>query len=178
VVFGQLLRGIDGTAAELGHLKVHRDGRLCGCGSRGCLESYASVSGMVQTALDGLAQGKLSPALLNLCGGDTGAIDGKMIFDAAQQGDAFAQWVFEETAEWLGLGIASIINYQNPEKVVLCGGMIEAGELLFAPVRRVAKANCFKVPGDRCEIVPAGLGSDSGVLGCAGCALARFEAER
>lgn len=178
VVFGQLLRGIDGTAAELGHLKVQRDGRLCGCGSRGCLEAYASVSGMVETALEGLAHKKTSPGLMALCGGDMTAIDGKMIFDAAQQGDAFAQWVFEETATWLGLGIASIINYQNPEKVVLCGGMIEAGEILFGPVRRVAKANCFKVPGDRCEIVPAGLGSDSGVLGCAGCALARFETER
>lgn len=178
VVFGQLLRGIDGTAAELGHLKVQRDGRLCGCGSRGCLESYASVSGMVQTALDGLAAGKTSPALMSLCGGNQDAIDGKMIFDAAQQGDAFSKWVFEETATWLGLGIASIINYQNPEKLVLCGGMIAAGELLFEPVRRVAKANCFKVPGDRCEIVPAGLGGDAGVLGCAGCALARFDSEK
>ena len=178
VVFGKLLRGIDGTAAELGHLKVQRDGRLCGCGSKGCLEAYASVSGMVQTALEGLDRGQTSPALMALCGGDRDAIDGKMIFDAAQQGDALAKWVFEETATWLGLGIASIINYQNPEKLVLCGGMIAAGDLLFEPVRRVARANCFQVPGDRCEIVPAGLGADAGVLGCAGCALARYEAER
>ncbi len=178
VVFGKLLRGIDGTAAELGHLKVQRDGRLCGCGSKGCLEAYASVSGMVQTALEGLDRGQSSPALMALCGGDRDAIDGKMIFDAAQQGDALAKWVFEETATWLGLGIASIINYQNPEKLVLCGGMIAAGDLLFEPVRRVARANCFQVPGDRCEIVPAGLGADAGVLGCAGCALARYEAER
>ena len=177
VVFGQLLRGIDGTAAELGHIKVQRDGRLCGCGAHGCLEAYASVSGMVRTALEGLEKADTPSLLTDLCGGDTYAVTGKMIFEAARQGDALAKWVFEETATWLGLGISSIINYQNPERVVLCGGMIAAGDLLFEPVRRVAKANCFEVPGNRCEIVAAGLGSDSGVLGCAGCALARFEAD-
>lgn len=174
VVFGKLLRGIDGTAAELGHLKVQRDGRLCGCGARGCLEAYASVSGMVRTALDALEQGQHS-VLRELCGEDSNNLTGKMIFEAAQQGDAVARWVFEETATWLGLGISSIVNYQNPEKVVLCGGMIAAGDLLFDPVYRTMRANSFEVPGRRCAIVPAGLGSDSGVLGAAGCAFARAQ---
>ena len=96
-----------------------------------------------------------------------------MISDAAQAGDPFARWVFEETATWLAMGIVSIIHYQNPEKVVLCGGMIAAGDMLFDTVRRVVKENTFEVPGRRCEIVPAGLGADSGVLGAAGCAYAR-----
>ena len=175
VVFGQLLRGMDGTAAELGHLKVQRGGRLCGCGAWGCLEAYASVTGMVRTALDGLEEGRES-ALRAICGGDLKALTGKMISDAAQQGDAFARWVFEETATWLGIGIGSLINMLNPEKVILCGGMIDAGDMLFDTVRAVARANAFEVPAKRCEIVPAGLGADSGVLGCAGCALARQEA--
>jgi glucokinase len=174
VVFGKLLRGIDGTAAELGHLKVQRNGRRCGCGGTGCLEAYASVSGMVRTASDALETGRKS-MLTELCGEDGSNITGKMIFEAAQAGDEVARWVFEETATWLGLGIASIVHYQNPEKVVLCGGMIAAGDLLFGPVRRTVKENTFEVPGRRCEIVPAGLGSDSGVLGAAGCALARAE---
>lgn len=174
VVFGKLLRGIDGTAAELGHLKIQRNGRRCGCGGTGCLEAYASVSGMVRTALEALEAGR--PTILkDLCGGDGSNLTGKMIFDAAQQGDDVAKWVFEETATWIGLGIASIVHYQNPERVVLCGGMIAAGDLLFGPVRSVVRANTFEVPGRRCEIVPAGLGSDSGVLGAAGCALARAE---
>ncbi len=176
VVFGQLLRGIDGTAAELGHLKVQRDGRLCGCGSRGCLEAYASVTGMVRTAVEGLEAGKES-SLRAACAGDWDALTGKMISDAAAQGDSFAQWVFKETATWLGLGIASIVNYQNPEKIVLCGGMIAAGEMLFQPVRETVRANAFEVPVNRCQIVAAGLGADSGVIGCAGCALARYESE-
>lgn len=174
VVFGKLLRGIDGTAGELGHLKVQRDGRACGCKGRGCLEAYASVSGMVRTALDALEQGQAS-TLREMCGEDSNNLTGKMIFDAAQQGDSVARWVFEETATWLGLGIASIVNYQNPEKVVLCGGMIAAGDLLFDPVYRTMRANSFEVPGRRCEIVPAGLGNDSGVLGAAGCAFARAQ---
>jgi glucokinase len=176
VVLGELLRGIDGTAAELGHLKVQRDGRPCGCGSTGCLESYASVSGMVRTAIEALASGRES-SLRELCGGDVEAITGKMVFDAAEAGDTVAKWVFEETATWLGLGIVSIVHYQNPEKVVLCGGMIAAGDMLFDPIRKFVKANAFEVPGNRCQIVPAGLGSDSGVLGAAGCAYARFKAE-
>ncbi|MBI2421599.1 MAG: ROK family glucokinase [Candidatus Hydrogenedentes bacterium] len=175
IVFGLLLRGEDGTAAELGHLKVQRDGRLCGCGSRGCLEGYASVTGMVRTAIEALESGR-SSLIHDLCQGDHARITGKMIFEAAQEEDEVALWTFEETATWLGLGIASIINFQNPEKIVLCGGMIDAGEMLFEPVRRVAKANAFQVPAERCKIVPAGLGADSGVLGAAGCALARYEA--
>lgn len=174
VIFGMLLRGEDGTAAELGHLKIQRDGRPCGCGSRGCLEQYGSVSGMVKTALEGLAAGRES-VLNERCGGDRERITGKMIGDAALEGDAFSRWVIEETATWLGLGISSIINYQNPEKVVLCGGMIAAGDLLLNPIRRVARENAFEVPAKRCQIVLAGLGSDSGVLGAAGCALSRFE---
>ena len=176
VVLGQLLRGIDGTAAELGHLKVQRDGRTCGCGNQGCLEAYASVTGMVKTATENLAQ-HADSKLHALCGGDASAITGKMISGAAADGDAFAQWVFKETATWLGIGIGSLINMQNPEKVVLCGGMIAAGDLLFTPVRETALANCFEVPGKRCQIVPAGLGEDAGVIGSAGCALDRYQRE-
>ncbi len=174
VVFGQLMRGIDGTAAELGHIKVQRDGRMCGCGCKGCLEAYASVSGMIRTAVDAIGDYPDS-SLYKKYNDKLDELTGKAISDAAKKGDAFAKWVFEETATWLGLGIASLINLQNPERIVLCGGMIDAGDVLFEPVIRIAKANAFSVPAKRCEIVPAGLGSDSGVIGAAGCALSRFE---
>ncbi|HIJ64440.1 MAG TPA: ROK family glucokinase [Candidatus Hydrogenedentes bacterium] len=175
VVFGRLVRGIDGTAAELGHIKVRRDGRLCGCGARGCLEAYASVTGMVRTAVKGIKADR-STVLKDLCGNDLGALTGKMISDAAEQGDAFARWVIEETGIWLGVGISSIINALNPEKIVLCGGMIAAGDLLFEPIRRTARELSFDVPANRAEIVPAGLGADSGVIGAAGCGLERYDA--
>lgn len=176
VVFGQLLRGIDGTAGELGHLKVQRDGRLCGCGSRGCLEAYASVSGLVRTAAEAMSNGEVT-VLAEMSENNPDHITGEMVFQAAQQGDQVARWAFEETGAWLGLGIASIIHYQNPEKVVLCGGMIAAGDVLFDAIRRTVRANTFPVPGQRCEILSAGLGADSGVLGAAGCAFERYQAE-
>ena len=173
VVFGQLLRGIDGTAAELGHIKVMRDGRLCGCGSKGCLEAYASVTGMVHTAAEGWDAA--DTLLKELTGGHTDKLDGRIIYDAAVAGDAYAKWVFEETATWIGLGAASMVNMLNPERIILCGGMIAAGDLLFDKVREVVKANAFEVPVRRCQILPAGLGGDSGVIGCAGCALVRWQ---
>ncbi len=174
VVFGQLLRGLDGTAAELGHMIVHRGGRRCGCGAHGCLEAYASVTGLVCTAREGLEKGEQS-TLREMCGGDFRALTGKMVFDAAASSDTFAQRVFKETGEWIGIGIAGLINMLNPEKVILCGGMIAAGDLLLEPVRRTAYDLAFEVPGRRAQILPAGLGGDAGVIGAAGCALSRLE---
>ncbi|GMW02475.1 MAG: sugar kinase [Candidatus Hydrogenedentota bacterium] len=176
VVFGKLLRGIDGTAAEIGHLCVQRDGRECGCGAKGCIEQYASVTGMVRTAVEGLKAGRQS-RLTGMCGGDPNAITGKLISDAHAAGDEFAGWVLHETGVWLGTACASLINLLNPEMIVLCGGGIAAGEPLFKPTRETALAQSFEVPGRRCQIVPAGLGNDAGVIGCAGCALERYREE-
>lgn len=177
VVFGQLLRGIDGTAAEIGHVKVMRGGRKCGCGATGCLEAYGSVTGMVHTAVEGIEAGRKT-ILTELCGGDLKKLTGKMISDGIARGDEFSKWVMTETGIWLGIGISSLINLLNPEKVVLCGGMIAAGEALFAPIRKTAKELSFEVPGNRAQIVPAGLGKDSGVIGAAGCALERAGKDR
>jgi glucokinase len=176
VVFGQLLRGIDGTAAEIGHLQVMRNGRKCGCGAHGCLEQYASVSGMVKTAVEAIESGRKT-ILMDMCGGDIERLNGKMISDAMAKGDEVAQWTMNETGTWLGLGIASLINLLNPERVILAGGMIAAGEALFKPIRDTAMKTAFEVPAKRAQIVPAGLGADSGVIGAAGCALYRVGLE-
>ena len=172
VTHGKLLRGIDGTAGEIGHLKVARDGRSCGCGSTGCLESYGSVSGLVRTAREGLDTG-INSTLNEACGFDPSTLTGKMVSDAALAGDEFANTVLDETATWLGIGISSLINIFNPEKIILCGGMAAAGERLIRPIRDIAKKSSFPVPAARVEIVAGALGNDSGVLGCAGVALER-----
>ncbi|MFA6243185.1 MAG: ROK family protein [Candidatus Hydrogenedentales bacterium] len=174
VVFGRLLRGPDGTAAEIGHMNVCRDGRACNCGAKGCLEAYASVTGMGRTAIEGIESGRKT-MLTEMCKGDLSLIDGKMIYDALSKGDEFAAWVMRETAIWLGTGVGSLINLLNPEMVVLCGGMIAAGDILFDPIRETALAQAFDVPANTAKIVPAGLGADSGVIGAAGCALQRYE---
>lgn len=173
VTHGKLLRGKDGTAAEIGHLKVQRDGRLCGCGARGCIEQYASVTGMKKTALEGIALGTKT-MLTEMMGNDFTKLTGKMISDAADRGDEYAAWVLHETAVWLGIAISSLINLLNPDRVVLYGGMIAAGDRLFGPVREVAKSQSFEVPANRAQIIPAELGDDSGVIGAAGVALERL----
>lgn len=173
VTHGKLLRGVDGTAAEIGHLKVERtNGRPCGCGGTGCLEQYASVTGMRKTALIGIARGERT-RLSDMFDNDFTKLTGKMISDAADQGDEFAAWVLRETAIWLGLGVASLVNLLNPEKVVLYGGMVAAGERLFGPLRETVRAQAFEVPTNRAQILPAALGDDSGVIGAAGAALDR-----
>ncbi len=166
VVFGRLLRGIDGTAAEIGHMTVQRDGRLCGCGARGCLEAYASVTGLVHTAIEGIEAGSVT-TLVAACGGNLHAITGKMVSDEATGGDDFAQWVIEETGDWIGVGIASLINLLNPERVVLGGGMIHAGDTLLNAIRSRAMKDAFEVPARRAQIVLAELGEDAGVVGAA-----------
>ena len=166
IVFGKLLRGIDGTAAEIGHMTLQRDGRECGCGARGCLEAYASVTGLVRTAREAIETGGKT-SLTVACGGDLHKLTGRMISDDAHKGDALARAAIEETGDWLGVGIASLINLLNPEKVVLGGGMIAAGDLLFDAIRKRAKSDAFEVPAKRAQIVPAELGEDAGVLGAA-----------
>ncbi len=177
IVFGRLLRGIDGTAAEIGHMTVQRDGRPCGCGAKGCLEQYGSVTGMVKTAKEGLEAGKES-SLRAVCADDPRRITGRMISEEAARGDAFARWVIQETGDWLGVGISSLINLLNPEKVVLGGGMISAGDLLFDAVRKRSRSDAFDVPAERAQIVPAELGDDAGVTGAAGAAWDRLCEER
>jgi glucokinase len=166
VVFGKLLRGIDGTAAEIGHITVQRDGRQCGCGARGCLEAYASVTGLVHTAIEGIESGSAT-SLIAACGGDVHAITGKMVSEQARAGDGFARWVIEETGDWIGVGIASLINLLNPEKVVIGGGMIAAGDLLLNAIRARAKKDAFEVPARRAQIVIAELQEEAGVIGAA-----------
>jgi len=173
IVNGKLHRGIDGTAGEIGHLKVTDDGRTCGCGAQGCLEAYASVTGMVATAQEALESGK-ETTLRNAIQGDTSKLNGKLIAELANQGDSLCNSILDDTANWLGIGISSLINLFNPEKIVLCGGMIAAGERLIAPIREKAFSQSFKVPADRCEIVTAQLGNDAGVLGAAGAAWERY----
>lgn len=173
VINGELIRGIDGTAAEIGHMKVMRGGRRCGCGRDGCFEAYASVTGMLRTAAEGMEGG--SETLLNtLCHNDTAKLTGKMISEAIDKGDDFAKEVMEETGAWIGIGIANLVNILNPEKIVLCGGMVAAGDILFDAIRQSVDENAFEVPAQRAEIVPAGLGDDSGVIGAAGVALSRY----
>ena len=161
VIDGQLYSGASGTAGEVGHVTLDPDGPLCNCGSRGCLEAMASGTAIARMARERMAAGaasSLSPQ------GDLQATD---VAHAAEQGDALAQAVMQETGTYLGLGLGGVVNILNPEVLVLGGGAIQSGEPLLAPMRRALEARAFPSAFEGLRIEVAQLGQDAGLIGAA-----------
>jgi glucokinase len=171
IVFdGRVWHGVNDCAAELGHISIDYQGRRCNCGSIGCVETYASASNLVERAKEKMAQGAES-SLSEL--GET--LECKNIFEAAAEGDSFAEEMVREGLVMLSCAIASLINIFNPDMVVLFGGMTKAGEQLFGPVREEVKKRAFDMAYERCQIVRAQLGEQAGVIGAARSAMQRME---
>lgn len=170
ILDGQLLRGIDHTAAELGHLIVVDGGRPCACGSHGCIEAYASADSTVRRFREEVKRGGGS----TLADVPKKALTCAQIFQAAREGDLLALNVVQETGRMLGMMTASIANLLNPERMIFGGGMINAGDMLFDAIKRELKRRAFPVPAARLEVLPAALGGDAGLIGAAGCALTAF----
>jgi glucokinase len=169
VLDGELVRGAFGVAAEIGHIRLVRDGITCGCGLRGCLEAYGSGSALVrQTHEAALADPVAAAALISRAGGRVEAIAGPMITDAAHAGDPFAIARFVELGTWLGEGIASLAAVLDPGTVTLGGGVAAAGDLLLAPTRAAYVAN-LTGRGHRPEadFRLARLGNKAGMIGAA-----------
>ncbi len=169
VLEGELMRGGYGIAAEVGHISMVPGGRVCGCGNHGCLEAYASGSALVRGTREEVRSGSLlARGLLDRAGDDVEAIDGPMITTAAQAGDAFAIDRLAELGHWLGMGIATLAAVLDPTVVVIGGGVSEAGELLFEPVRTTFSGH-LTGRGHRpmLEIRGAQLGNRAGMLGAA-----------
>jgi len=134
VINGQLVYGSDGFAGELGHIIIRRDnGRPCGCGRSGCLETYCSATGVARTAREFLQTSDESSLLRDL---DAGSITSFDVSQAAAKGDALALRVYEFTGELLGEACADIAVFSSPEAFVFFGGLTKAGDLLMDPVKR------------------------------------------
>lgn len=145
VINGQMVYGANGFAGELGHVIVKRNnGRLCGCGRIGCLETYCSATGVARTAREFL-EARNEPSLLrNL---DINAITSKDVYDAAIQGDKLAKDIFEYTGTILGEAMADMVSFSAPEAFILFGGLSKSGDLLLKPVCAALERNllpCFK----------------------------------
>jgi len=174
ILDNKLWRGIDGTAGEIGHMIIQVDGRPCNCGSRGCLEQYGSATGIVMTAREMIATGRKT-IMTDMAEGDLDHLTSKDVYEACRRGDKLAAEVFAETGRLLGIGLTTLANLLNPEMIVICGGVIAAGDVLFEPMRRTLRELAFKEPGERAQVVPAQLGGDAGLIGAAGVALQRVE---
>lgn len=165
VVNGQLVRGASNAAGEIGHIKLQmKDGLICGCGDTGCLEAYASGPSIVAMAQEYIKGGK-STKFREMAAAEGGEITPYMVAKAAEAGDPVAKRIFAIVGEYIGIGLTSVINLLNPEKVIIGGGVAEAGDLLLDPIRKTIKERAMVVAGSAVEIVPAQLGNSAGVIG-------------
>jgi glucokinase len=167
IVAGEVQLGATGFAGEPGHMVVDPDGPPCPCGRRGCWERMASGGGLGRLAREAAAAGRLD-GVVALAGGDPGAVRGEHLTRAALDGDAGALAVMDRFAWWVGLGIANLVNILDPELVLVGGGLVDAGELLLAPVRRAYRG--LVVAADHrtpVRIEAARLGPDAGAVGAA-----------
>ena len=166
VIDGKLYHGASDCAAEFGHTTIDPEGRHCKCGNYGCLEAYASGPAIALRLVELLQSGaeSRSPSMV---GGDLTRITAQTVYQAAQEGDALALEVVRDTAKYLGVGVANLVNIFNPEIVVICGGVTQAGERLFAPLRQEVTRRAFKPAVKVCRIVPGELTGTAGVYGAA-----------
>lgn len=162
----RLHHGASDCAGEIGHITIDMDGRRCGCGNYGCLEAYASGPAIAMRAREQIRSGAES-RLADLVGGDLEAVTAQTVYEAASIGDDLARDVVRATAQYLGTGIANLLNVFNPDLVVVMGGVTQAGDGLFEPLRRVVAQRAFKPAVDACRIVPGTLSGLAGVYGAA-----------
>ncbi|MDR1416608.1 MAG: ROK family protein [Prevotellaceae bacterium] len=143
VVGGELVYGCDGFAGEIGHVVMIPNGRRCGCGRLGCLETYVSATGLKQTAFEVMSRRYFTEKSL-LKAASFNEITPKYIADAALQGDSMALEVFEQTGEMLGLALANTVAFSSPEAIFLYGGLANSGDLLLTPTRKSLDKNMLK----------------------------------
>ncbi|MEI7828748.1 MAG: ROK family protein [Prolixibacteraceae bacterium] len=162
IVNGDLVYGHDGLAGELGHVTVVPEGRPCGCGSKGHLETYCSATGIRRTVFELLAKYNNSESLLAKVAFND--LTSKMVFDAAVQNDPIALEVFEYTGEILGRSLADAVHYLSPEAIFLFGGPVAAGELLFAPT--IKSLNHYLLPfyKGKIKLLPSKLKSGTAAI--------------
>ena len=160
IVNGEIAYGHDGFAGELGHVTVEKNGRLCGCGRRGCLETYASATGIVRTAKEFLAENNNSSLA------DLEEITSKSIADAANNGDELALKIFDYTSEKLGFALANTVAITSPKLIVLFGGLAQSGDLILKPTKKYMEDYLLKIFKNKIDIVPSQLkAADAAILG-------------
>ncbi|PUB23609.1 glucokinase [Promicromonospora sp. AC04] len=165
----ELVRGKWGMAAEVGHMRVVPEGHYCGCGHEGCWEQYASGSALERDAQHAaVARVDQAGRLLELAGGDPEKIRGKMVTEAAQEGDELSIELLATLGRWIGEGSASVAALLDPELIVIGGGVGAAGDLLLGPVRRGFEAQ-LSAMGHRpvAKIELAEHGNEAGIVGAA-----------
>ncbi len=165
VVDGKLVVGHEGFAGEFGHVVAKANGRQCGCGKRGCLETYASATGLRRTAFKMIADSNQPSMLRNMT---YDKLSAKMVTEAAKNGDPLARAAFEYTGLILGTRLADLVAILNPEAIFFFGGLANAGELLMDPTRRYMEEYMFPIFKGKVKLMLSGLqNKNAAVLGAA-----------
>lgn len=165
VVNGQLVYGSDGFAGELGHVTMVRgeEGRLCGCGRKGCLETYCSATGVARTARELLDKTSRPSLLRDMNPEDITSLD---VSIAASKGDELAKEIYEFTGKMLGEACADFATFCSPEAFIFFGGMTKAGDLIMDPIRRAYNEHVMSIYKGKAQFLVSGLdGASAAVLG-------------
>ena len=162
---GKIISGFNGAGGEVGHMKLVKDGKLCGCGQKGCFEAYASATGIEREAISRLKVNKTNKLYQKL-NGEIDKVEAKDVFDCAKEGDAFSLDIVDYEAEYLAMGIGNILNLINPEKIILAGGVSLAGDILLDRVKEKLPKYAMSVAIENGFSIELGiLGNDSGIYG-------------
>lgn len=161
---GKLISGNSGVGGEIGHIKLEKDGKLCGCGQKGCFEAYASAKSLIKEARERLENNK-DNMLYNEINGNLDILEAKHIFDCAKKGDKFSLELVDYESDYLAMGVGSLLNIINPEIVVINGGISLAGDILLDSIKEKLKFYTMPPALENFEIVLGKLGNDAGIKG-------------
>lgn len=166
VIDGEVFRGEDGGAGEIGHTTIDYNGPQCNCGNRGCVEAYVGQKYLSQRVMEQL---KSHPeSIINqLADGNREKLEPKMISEAANKGDKFAIQIWDETGTYIGVAIASALNLFNLSTVIIGGGVSKAGRPLFDSIERTVKSRVLSPLRPKVKILQAQLRNSAGILGAA-----------
>jgi len=177
ILNGEIYEGSNGSAGEIGHTTVEPNGPRCKCGNRGCLENFASGRAIASRAISGLLAGRKT--LINeITEGSIDKVTAEVVAEAAKEGDEFALEIWRETAEYLGIAIANLINVYNPEMIIIGGGVAQAGNFLFEPLKRVVEERALPRATKIVKIVPSELQDDASLIGAAALAMEKTSGEQ
>ncbi len=163
ILRNELYHGAVGAAGEFGHTVIDHDGPLCGCGRRGCVEAFVGAAAIIRTVREQIAAGDIS-ILSNI---NPDELTPKDVHQAALQHDAVARAALEKAGRYLGVGLGSVANLLNPERIVVGGGVAGAGDYILTPARKSLSEIAMKASAEAISIVPAALGNRAGWMGAA-----------
>ncbi len=167
ILNGEVYSGFNGVGSELGHIVVGENFYDCNCGRNGCLETFASSTAIIKHTIKLIEETNENSIIIEKAGGNIKNIDAKMIFDSAKEGDKIANLAVNRLVKYLGTGIINIVNFIDPEIIVLGGGVAGAGEYLLNRITNEVMANKYYIDLPIAEIVLAKLGNKAGIIGAA-----------